>query len=160
LYFFQIVEGQEDLDMLYFTGRVGLLMKEMKIRSLLTTFDQTITYEYDMGSTTETTITYKGTRKLKEPRHVNKNGLILMRNEKPSIKCVVCNSAAKYLNGGSVITQYPENEAFCSIPCAEIGLGREYRENMLSELYNSPRSGECGYRGMWCHPHTNSGVDC
>lgn len=100
-----------------------------------------IAYEYDFGSTTELIIKVVGVRtgKALTPHPI----ALMARNQVEPGVCAVCGQPA------TVICQSClwENEGYDCAYCDEHGEDHECDEYMLMGIYNSPRTGVCGYDG-------------
>lgn len=97
---------------------------------------------YDFGTTSETTIKVVGVRKGKA---LSKHPIELMaRNQQLEAKCSVCGELANWL---CIECLYEENETgwFLCDEHAEEHPHDDYGEPL--GLYNSPRTGMCGYDG-------------
>jgi hypothetical protein len=94
----------------------------------------TLSYEYDFGSTTWITITVVD-ELLRQPQ--KEKARLLARNAPPPEKCVRCGAPATQINSWG-------EGVFCN-RCAK-KLEEDEREGLLP-ITNSPRSGECGYTG-------------
>jgi transcription elongation factor Elf1 len=94
-----------------------------------------LTYEYDMGSTTTCTITIAGeTRRPAQKKAVR----LLARNVPPAFECGKCGKPAVWIDQEEM---YDDGNPFYCEECAD-----EDNE-MLIEVTNSPRCGECAYNG-------------
>ncbi len=113
---------------------------------------ETITYEYDFGSTTELVLKIHNycTRKRKKEKIT-----ILSRNNPLQILCSQCEkNKAKWINMEGF---YDEDPFWCE-ECVQ----KEFMEEeefdeydipyYFSEIYNSPRMGVCGYEGSHIYP--------
>jgi len=94
-------------------------------------------HEYDFGSTTETLITVMGeiTRKTQK-----ESVRLLVRNIPPVFSCYSCGKPATVLCTDCMYGS--DNPFFCDT-CGE----SHEHDDMLLPIVNSPRMGECGYRG-------------
>ena len=91
----------------------------------------TLTHEYDFGSTTETLLTF--VEEITRPAQKEKVRL-LARNAPPEYPCGKCGKAAAWVNCRE------DGDLLCEACAAD------YEEGLLP-LVNSPRRGECGYDG-------------
>lgn len=99
--------------------------------------DDTFTYIYDFGSSTELDL-----RILAEYTLLNKisNPDIIIQNSPPQIKCSYCDNMAKFVCCECI---YEEKGWLCE-NCAKT---HECGEDMMLPVVNSPRVGVCGYCG-------------
>ena len=97
-------------------------------------------YEYDMGTTTELSITF--ICKINRPKQIPAVRL-LARNEPPNLNCSVCGEPAKFICSECM---YNPDEAVGSLFCEKHAKKHEH-DDMIMPITNSPRSGECGYDG-------------
>ena len=98
--------------------------------------DQTLTYDYDFGSTTELVIRVVGERSGRAGQPIR----VLARNDAPEIPCVSCERPATTLCSAC---SFDGDAAVCD----ECASGHECGEEMLMPVVNSPRMGVCGYSG-------------
>jgi len=103
--------------------------KTRKISSL--GVGDTLTYEYDFGSTTEIALNVMG--EISRPKQREKVRL-LGRNVPPKILCSCCEEPATQIDGW-------DGEYYCD-DCANEG-----EEEAMLPVTNSPRCGVCGYTG-------------
>ncbi|CAH1788522.1 unnamed protein product, partial [Owenia fusiformis] len=113
-----------------------------KLKKILTTKNQLIRYEYDIGTTTECLILFHGCFRVKGKPKMIDNSALIMRNIKPKIPCGKCKKPAKYLLNNGGMEYASPTQFFCSKKC-----GRGEEEEMLMGYFNSPRSGACGFDG-------------
>ncbi|MGN0292804.1 MAG: hypothetical protein ACI4D3_02235 [Lachnospiraceae bacterium] len=130
---------------------------------------ETVTYEYDFGSTTELTLQI----------HAHRTGdrkkekiTILSRNNPPEILCSQCGkNAAQWID---TMAYYDEDPFWCEECLRKAHMDEEstaeddeaeaygdeidvleecdYIFDTLSPICNSPRMGVCGYEGSSCYP--------
>ncbi len=95
-------------------------------------------YEYDYGSTTKVVLRVLGRMRVDIPPR--KSAIVLARNHPPGAICE-CGNAAKLIIAEGM---NDNNETLICLGCA-----RDVDQNRtpLLPLLNSPRSGQCGYRG-------------
>ena len=91
----------------------------------------TLHYEYDFGSTTEILITF--VHEILRP-YQEEVVCLLARNEQPEEKCDEC-------GGLATVVDVCEQKYLCDNCAEKVG------EDVLLPLVNSPRAGECDYRG-------------
>lgn len=96
-----------------------------------------LSYEYDMGTTTELEVQSLATRRFSTAKKI----AILARNNPPAATCDKCGAKAEL----AVAEGCTENDgqAFCK-KCAR---GIDEDETPLLPIVNSPRTGQCGYTG-------------
>lgn len=100
-----------------------------------------IDHIYDFGTSSETKIEVVNTRKGKS---ITKHPIALMaRNERPEVLCVECGEPASYFCMECVY-DYEEEGTLCE-KHAKVHPHDNYGEPM--GLFNSPRTGMCGYDG-------------
>ena len=110
-----------------------------------------ISYEYDFGSTTELIINIHSVR---EGEKRNSEIVILSRNNPPKIVCSNCGqNEAKWVNPEG----YYEGLPFWCEECLNEEYGDEedgeyYEAEFLLPICNSPRMGVCGYEGSNIYP--------
>ena len=97
-----------------------------------------LTHEYDMGTTTECLITFAGETLRPKQRSAVR---LLARNAAPVFECASCGKPAAYICRECMFDD-STNPNYCEA-CAE----KHEHSEMLLEITNSPRSGECGYTG-------------
>jgi DNA-directed RNA polymerase subunit RPC12/RpoP len=118
------------MSVFYFGSYGSDLAKNTKISRLRV--KDTFTYEYDMGSTTEISLTVLS--EISRPKQKAKICL-LARNETLPYNCVKCGKPADFIDSW-------EWEALCE-KCSK----KVEDECCLSPIVNSPRTGTCGYDG-------------
>ena len=115
--------------------RAGNEVGKMRKLSKFSAGDKII-HEYDMGTTTESLITFVGaTRRPKQKSDVR----LLARNVPPDYKCASCGKPAEFICQECMYDS--DNPNFCQ-ECAE-----KHEHEFLLQITNSPRNGECGYTG-------------
>ena len=98
-----------------------------------------IPYEYDFGSTTELLITVQSVR---QGKPTTKHPIALLaRNEMPAVQCAECDQPAAFICA-ECLWDRDLGHFFCAEHAAE-----HEHEEMLMGVWNSPRTGVCGYDG-------------
>jgi hypothetical protein len=108
-------------------------MKSARLEKILAVGDA-FSHEYDFGTTTELKLKVVGERMGPAPKGKIR---LLARNYAPDLRCSICGEPAEVL----YVYEYPY-EPYCE----EHGM-EKYGEEGLLPVVNSPRMGECGYRG-------------
>jgi len=122
----------------FYWGRYDKIAFSSKISSF--SEGDTLSYEYDFGSTTDLKITFMGTYFRKKQRaHAN----LLARNDAPEYKCALCGKLAQIV---CVDCMYEDDNCFYCEECIEKHMDESDHEFTLP-VVNSPRMGVCGYEG-------------
>ena len=96
-----------------------------------------IIHEYDMGSTTESLISFAGETLRPKQKDAAR---LLARNIEPIFECASCDKPAVFVCQECL---YSSDSPFYCKECAE----NHEHDEMFLPITNSPRNGECGYDG-------------
>jgi len=120
-------------------------MSDPSERSMQVRIDQVLSpglaipYEYDFGSTTELLISVQSVR---QGKPTTKHPIALMaRNQMPAVQCAKCDKPAAFICT-ECLWDSEAGHFFCKAHAAK----HEHKE-MLMRVWNSPRTGVCGYDG-------------
>lgn len=102
-----------------------------------------LVHVYDFGSSTETLIKVVDARKGKAL--TDRPIYLMARNDMPEETCGVCGKTANWLCM-ECITEEDGPEAFCNEHAKEHSENSEH-DYALMPIFNSPRTGVCGYEG-------------
>lgn len=141
------VQYESNPDMYVFWGMPSRNMN-YRLKDVVDVGDS-ISYEYDFGSTTELVLSIHSCR---EGEKKNSEIVILSRNNPPKIVCSNCEqNEAKWVDPEG----YYEGAPFWCEECLNMENGEEgeyYEPEFLLPIYNSPRMGVCGYEGSDSYP--------
>lgn len=111
------------------------------------TVGETVTYEYDFGSTTELALNIHGYRIGERKKE---KITILSRNNPPEILCSQCEkNRAQWVNPEGF---YDGTPFWCEECMHEEGMEGDESDEIFLPVCNSPRMGVCGYAGSDVYP--------
>ncbi|MCI5150599.1 MAG: hypothetical protein D3916_14645 [Candidatus Electrothrix sp. MAN1_4] len=99
-----------------------------------------LTHIYDFGTSSETLIKVVAVR---EGKPMTEHPIYLMaRNELPAVETCACGKPGAWL-----CMDCAEEADEIALLCDEHAKDKEYADDMLMPIVNSPRTGICGYEG-------------
>ncbi|MDR2713704.1 MAG: hypothetical protein LBB91_11390 [Clostridiales bacterium] len=117
-------------------GRYDEIGKSRKLNTF--SIGDKLLHEYDFGTPTESLITVVAEVSRKKQRNAVR---LLARNVPPDHRCSICGEPADVI---CCECMYESDDPFFCEECAE---KHEEEHDMMLDVANSPRMGECGYGG-------------